>query len=459
VSVETIILEKGVVRYGSFIALGGPPAGSETPSGVSLALAPGRFYALLGPNGSGKSTLLRLLCGQRELVRGSGRILDAPMGSDPARIYDRVAFVSEENLLETTASVEALAFLKRQLYRTWDGASWERLARLFGFPLDRDYRTLSRGQQIQVQFALAAAIRPKVLLLDEVTSVLDPEAKEVLMGACRTLASEGAMVVLATSLVAELDGAFDHLLILNGGLLVFDKSWKEVPELFRKLRTQDLYAHPVFKSPSCVPLAKNSDRAALGDAADAYTPPKKTKTLSQLLDEPNRRVGEKKVVRVDTRALLAIPLDDRPPPRKLTRREVLEESQRKADQEARALEPLHEGVLSSRWLAMPEVARWVYEFIRSQSLWAVSEERLACQRLPFQNEKQVRQDPHPEFMDACLWLLSTQRGLREERGVSPFGHEDLFPFEAHFSYLPEDDQRWVLNALGFSLPFDRGRGL
>ena len=201
-----------------------------------------------------------------------------------------------------------------------------------------------------------------------------------------------------------------------------------------------------------------SDRpAGPVEAGDTFTPPQKTKTLSQMLDAPNQRIGEKRV-RVDTRAILAIPQDDRPPPRRLTRQEYLQASQTRADKISQALEPLHESVIAVRWLERPEVARFVYDFIRTHQLVQFEVDRIACQKNPFSSAKSVQQDPNPSFMDACLWWLSAQRAFQEERRFAFFAHEELFPFEGHFSYLQSEDQAWVLEVLGFSLPLDRGRG-
>jgi len=177
-------------------------------AGVSLALERGEIASLIGPSGSGKSTLLRVLVGL--LVPSSGEIrLDGrPVDlHQPASIRDlrnRFAIVFQQYNLFMNMTALRNVMIAPLKVKHWPRDEVERDARRLlaqvglGDKLNAYPDQLSGGQQQRVALARALALRPEVLLLDEVTSALDPELVTEVLDAIRLLAAEG-MTMLVVS--------------------------------------------------------------------------------------------------------------------------------------------------------------------------------------------------------------------------------------------------------------------
>lgn len=181
--------------------------GPAVLSGVGLALPEGRATALLGRNGSGKTTLLRLLSGGLRPVTGHVRLDGEPVTYDRAgltRLRTSVQLVVQDPDDQLfAASVEQdvsfgpmnLGLPEEQVRARVD----EALAAMDIVALrDRPTHLLSYGQRKRAAIAGAAAMRPRVLILDEPTAGLDPHGQERLLEVLGTLAANGTTVVMAT---------------------------------------------------------------------------------------------------------------------------------------------------------------------------------------------------------------------------------------------------------------------
>ncbi|WP_042409554.1 ABC transporter ATP-binding protein [Streptacidiphilus carbonis] len=172
----------------------------------SFQLPANRIIALVGANGAGKSTLMSIISG----------LLPATGGS--VRAAGRVAILAQDKPLYRDFSVADMLRFGRSTNRVWDqqrALSW--LAR-FEVPLDRPCGRLSGGQRAQVALAVTLGTRPRLLLLDEPLSNLDPVARTEVTGELMAEAADSDMtVMLSTHIVAELSGVSDHLLLLASG--------------------------------------------------------------------------------------------------------------------------------------------------------------------------------------------------------------------------------------------------
>lgn len=226
---------------------------------VTLKLEQGRFYALLGKNGAGKSTLMKILMRYEQPDKGESWIFDKPLSGDFGEINREIGYVSE--------SLDfALPLKIRELFKHWATAfpKWEQrvfddfLAKL-RVDQDKYFKELSRGQKMQVAFAAAAAIKPRLIVLDEITAVLDAAARQLVMNYLGAFAREGGTVIMATNIVSEVQHYADHLILIDDGKILFDKPLADVSKTFRKLRKPQGQEHEIFRDPSCVEVGLNSD--------------------------------------------------------------------------------------------------------------------------------------------------------------------------------------------------------
>ncbi|MEU7035015.1 ABC transporter ATP-binding protein [Streptomyces sp. NPDC046237] len=206
----------------------------------TFALPAGRVCALVGPNGAGKSTLLALAAGLLRPTEGSVRA--------PAR--EHLAYVAQEKPLYPQLTVAETLRMGRELNPDrWDQAVAERITG--GLDPAARVRSLSGGQRTRVALALALGKRPALLLLDEPMADLDPLARRQLMGILMADAAErGTTVVMSSHILAELEGACDHLLLVDGGRVRLDGAIDDLLAAHAVLRgpVADLAPHTVVES-------------------------------------------------------------------------------------------------------------------------------------------------------------------------------------------------------------------
>jgi ABC-2 type transport system ATP-binding protein len=183
----------------------------------TLAVPEGSLAALVGPNGAGKSTLMNMAVGLTVPTAGTATVLGGQATGSPAALDD-IAFMAQDAPVYKNLSVADMLHLTRNLNRRFDeAAARARLADL-GIPLKKKTGKLSGGQQAQVALTVALARRPRLLILDEPLSALDPLARQDFLATVMTaMTDDGVSVVLSSHALAELERVADYLIVLGGG--------------------------------------------------------------------------------------------------------------------------------------------------------------------------------------------------------------------------------------------------
>jgi ABC-2 type transport system ATP-binding protein len=201
-------LERACKSYGKLQAL----------ADVDLDVRGGQTLALLGPNGAGKSTAIGLLLGLETADAGSVSLFGAAPSQLAAR--RRVGVMLQSAGVPDTLKVSELLALTRSYYaQPRSIADCVMLAGLDGL-MERRYAQLSGGQQRRVQFALAVCGRPQLLFLDEPTTGLDIQARQLLWRAIRELVGEGCGVLLTTHYLEEAEALADRVTVLRSGRVI-----------------------------------------------------------------------------------------------------------------------------------------------------------------------------------------------------------------------------------------------
>lgn len=223
---------------------GSEESGQEAVKGMTLSIEEGSFVALVGHNGSGKSTLARLLNGL--FVPTNGDVVVYGVNTkDEKRIYDvrsrvGMVFQNPDNQMIATNVADDIAFGPENL-----GVEREEIIRRVDWALEQvgmsEYRDgtpfkLSGGQKQRLAIAGVLAIKPRVMVLDEATAMLDPKGRDEVMAVTRKLnREEGMTVVHITHYMDEALGA-DRLIVMNDGLVVADGKPSEVFKQYGLLR-------------------------------------------------------------------------------------------------------------------------------------------------------------------------------------------------------------------------------
>jgi Cu-processing system ATP-binding protein len=196
---------------------------------VSFDLRPGRLSALVGHNGAGKTTLIKLMLGLIRADRGEIRVLneDPAAGQFSAR---RLLGYLPENVAFNVALTgrETLKFYAR-LKQIKPTTAWALLDRVgLMDAADRRVGTYSKGMRQRLGLAQALLGRPRVLLLDEPTTGLDPALRQTFYDILNELRDDGATVLISSHALNELEDRAEHVLIMNRGALVAEGTLAEL---------------------------------------------------------------------------------------------------------------------------------------------------------------------------------------------------------------------------------------
>ncbi len=189
---------------------------------ASFTVQPGSVTALIGPNGSGKTTLLLMLATLLRPDAGTIRIAGHDPVSDPRAVRQAMGWMPDVLGSWGTVTVRRALEVTGRLYELTPEQARARasaLIELVGLQelADRPSRVLSRGQKQRLSLARALVHEPRVLLLDEPASGLDPAARVELRELVRRLAGDGVAVLVSSHVLAELDEMADAAVYLDRG--------------------------------------------------------------------------------------------------------------------------------------------------------------------------------------------------------------------------------------------------
>ncbi len=229
---------------------------------LSLDIPQGAFCALVGRNGSGKSTLMKMMARLAHPQRGALRVLGIETDRDAATLLGSIGYVSESLTFTFPHLFEEILPIFRCTFGDWDLALERKLLAVFELDKKRSFLELSRGQRMLFCFMLAACHRPRLYLIDEITSVLDPYNRKVVLDHIASDVKKGATAILATNIVGEIEGYADRIIYLEGKASAVSGSLSDFCENFIKFFTErELNAD----------LRKKLDASLVGSEGDNLT--------------------------------------------------------------------------------------------------------------------------------------------------------------------------------------------
>ena len=204
-------------------------------SGISFTLKEGEVVGLLGPNGAGKSTLMRILSGYYTNWDGDVNFFEKSYRNHLKSIKNEVGYLTENNPLY--ADMYVIEYLKyvAELFRR-KKAPIDQLIKKTGLlsHYDKKIRFLSKGYKQRVGIAAALINDPKLVILDEPTTGLDPNQLLEIRKLIRELGDK-KIVLLSTHILQEVDAICDRVLIINQGEIVLDEKFKNLRKNKKKI--------------------------------------------------------------------------------------------------------------------------------------------------------------------------------------------------------------------------------
>ncbi len=221
---------------------------SFTLDHVTLAVPQGTICGLVGENGAGKSTLIRLVMNACRADEGEIRVLGEPnTGKGFQRLKEDIGVVLDEAYFPGTMSAKKVGAMMRLTYQRWDSARYGELLERFGLPENKAFSTYSRGMRMKLGLAVALSHQPRLLILDEATSGLDPMMREELLDMLLEFTrQEDHSILMSSHIVSDLEKVCDYIACIHQGRLLMMEEKDRLMEEYAllKLSREQLEAVP-----------------------------------------------------------------------------------------------------------------------------------------------------------------------------------------------------------------------
>ncbi len=204
---------------------------------VTFTVPRGCIYGLLGRNGAGKTTLIRILQGLEPPTRGRTSLLGVDSTRLTAQIRGRVGYVAEGHHLIQHYRVEKLIELCKDLSLQWNQKFFGHLIETFRLPMDRKVKDLSTGMRAQLNLALAMAVNPELLILDDPTLGLDTVVRrQFLELAIDVIQRDGRTILFSSHILSDVERIADRVGVLVAGKLVVDCALEDLKHRIKKFQ-------------------------------------------------------------------------------------------------------------------------------------------------------------------------------------------------------------------------------
>lgn len=225
---------------------------------IDLCVPEGEIVGLVGKNGAGKTTLISLVLDQ--IIPDSGTIAFFGYSNrefNTTNIKDKIGFVIDECCYHSCLSSVEIGNILKHVYNKWDSHRYNAYLRQFDVDPSKKISEMSKGMKSKMMLATALAHNPKLLILDEITSGLDPVVRDDILHILKDyVAATSNAVFFSTHITSDLDKIADRVAFLHEGELIFEEELENLRKRFILYTCSD--ANAIISDESAV-VAKYSE--------------------------------------------------------------------------------------------------------------------------------------------------------------------------------------------------------
>lgn len=206
---------------------------------VSLVLPQGSIMGLVGENGAGKSTTIKLIMNAIQRDGGTIRVLgEDNMTRDFLDVKQDVGIVLDEAYYPEVLTPVQVGAVMKLTYKNWDDTTYQNHLKQLDIPLKKQFRDFSRGMKMKLAIAVALSHQPKLLILDEATSGLDPMVRDEILTLFNDFTRDEAhSILLSSHIVSDLEKVCDYIAFLHKGKLMLCEEKDRLLEEYAIVKT------------------------------------------------------------------------------------------------------------------------------------------------------------------------------------------------------------------------------
>lgn len=228
--------------------------GAFTLSDISFEVPQGTIAGLIGENGAGKSTTLHAILGLIRKDRGEISVLGSPIEELQPEVRENIGVVFDGTNFSEELTPQRLNKVLKGIYRSWDEDYFFDLLNKLSLPAAKKIKSFSKGMKAKLSLAAAFAHHPKLLILDEATSGLDPIVRDGILDMFLDFVQDEENSILVSShITSDLEKVADYIVFIHEGRLIFSKPKDELLESygivkcgaaqFDRIEKQDIVAY------------------------------------------------------------------------------------------------------------------------------------------------------------------------------------------------------------------------
>lgn len=192
---------------------------------VSFTVPSGSIVGFIGENGAGKTTTIKLILNEIRRDSGSIRVFGMDNIRDERKIKEQIGVVFDESYFYNDFKAGDIGSILKKIFRTWDDSLFDRYLRQFELPKEKTIKEYSKGMKMKLSIASALAHRPRLLILDEATSGLDPIIRsDILDLLLDFMQDESHGILFSSHITSDLEKIADYVTFIHKGKIVFDRS-------------------------------------------------------------------------------------------------------------------------------------------------------------------------------------------------------------------------------------------